>query len=47
MSRLERSHRACPRGGVQIDRREDGVRYAGFRPQSEAGGAVRLFSHGI
>ena len=36
----------APGDGVQIGRKEDGVRHA-FCPPTEAGGAVLLFFHGI
>jgi hypothetical protein len=43
---VERSTALAPKGGVQIGRREYGVRHA-FCPPTDAGGAVLLFSHGV
>jgi hypothetical protein len=39
---VERPTALAPGGGVQIGRKEDGVRHA-FCPPTEAGGAVLLF----
>jgi hypothetical protein len=39
---VERPTAPAPGGGVQIGRKEDGVRHA-FCPPTEAGGAVLLF----